>query len=88
MPPTTTDHGSRKSQTQLTSLSHAEIRRQAAKSHVRDLRDARNPGVYIRIHQNPERGTCHLVGGNKWDKSAGYPALPVKGLINAQPKIR
>ncbi|MFA0940396.1 tyrosine-type recombinase/integrase [Pseudomonas tremae] len=76
------------SQTLLTSFSDAEIRRQAANSEVRDLRDARYPGVYFRFHQNRERGTWHLVVGKKWEKIAGFPELPVKGLINALPKIR
>ena len=75
-------------QTLLTSFSDAEIRRQSANSAVRNMRDARYPGVYFRFHQNRDRGTWHLVTGNKWEKIAGFPELPVKGLINALPKIR
>lgn len=75
-------------QTMLTSFTDAEIRRQASNSAVRDLRDARYPGVYFRFHQNRERGTWYLVSGGKWDKIAGFPQLPVKGLIVALPKIR
>ncbi|UZE30294.1 tyrosine-type recombinase/integrase [Pseudomonas asplenii] len=75
-------------QTMLTSFTDAEIRRQAGNTGVRDLRDARYPGVYFRFHQNRERGTWYLVSGGKWDKIAGFPQLPVKGLIVALPKIR
>ena len=75
-------------QTMLTSFTDAEIRRQASNTQIRDLRDARYPGVYFRFHQNRERGTWHLVVGKKWEKIAGFPELPVKGLINALPKIR
>ncbi len=75
-------------QTMLTSFTDAEIRRQAGNTGVRDLRDARYPGVYFRFHQNRERGTWYLVSGGKWDKIAAFPQLPVKGLIVALPKIR
>lgn len=75
-------------QTLLTSFTDAEIRRQAGNTHIRDLRDARYPGVYFRFHQNRERGTWHLVVGKKWEKIAGFPELPVKGLVSALPKIR
>jgi len=72
----------------LTSFTDAEIRRQAGNTAIRDLRDARYPGVYFRFHQNRERGTWYLVSGNKWEKIAAFPQLPVKGLIGALPKIR
>jgi integrase len=72
----------------LTSFTDAEIRRQASNTQIRDLRDARYPGVYFRFHQNRERGTWYLVSGGKWDKIAGFPQLPVKGLIVALRKIR
>lgn len=75
-------------QTMITSFTDAEIRRQAGNTGVRDLRDARYPGVYFRFHQNRERGTWYLVSGGKWDKIAAFPQLPVKGLIVALPKIR
>ncbi|SAM35779.1 tyrosine-type recombinase/integrase [Pseudomonas sp. 1 R 17] len=75
-------------QTVTTSFTDAEIRRQAGNTGVRDLRDARYPGVYFRFHRNRDRGTWHLVVGKKWEKIAGFPELPVKGLINALPKIR
>lgn len=75
-------------QSLLTTFSDAEIRRQSANTDIRDLRDARYPGVYFRFHKNRERGTWHLVVGKKWEKIAGFPELPVKGLINALPKIR
>ncbi|ROM60901.1 tyrosine-type recombinase/integrase [Pseudomonas rhodesiae] len=75
-------------QTMLTLFTDAEIRRQAANAQIRDLRDARYPGVYFRFHQNRERGTWYLVSGNKWEKIATFPQLPVKGLIGALPKIR
>lgn len=75
-------------QTMLTSFTDAEIRRQASNAQVRDLRDARYPGVYFRFHQNRDRGTWYLVSGSKWEKIAAFPQLPVKGLISALPKIR
>ncbi|MBB6286124.1 MULTISPECIES: tyrosine-type recombinase/integrase [unclassified Pseudomonas] len=75
-------------QTILTSFTDAEIRRQSSNAQIRDLRDARYPGVYFRFHQNRDRGTWYLVSGSKWEKIAGFPQLPVKGLINALPKIR
>jgi integrase len=76
------------SETMLTTFSDAEIRRQADNLQVRDMRDARYPGVYFRFHQNRQRGSWHLVVGKKWEKIAGFPELPVKGLISALPKIR
>ncbi|WP_042955575.1 site-specific integrase [Pseudomonas sp. G5(2012)] len=76
------------SETMLTTFSDAEIRRQADNLHVRDMRDARYPGVYFRFHQNRQRGSWHLVVGKKWEKIAGFPELPAKGLISALPKIR
>lgn len=76
------------SQSLLTTFSDAEIRRQSASTHIRDMRDARYPGVYFRFHKNRERGTWYLVSGGKWDKIAGFPQLPVRGLIVALPKIR
>jgi integrase len=76
------------SETMLTTFSDAEIRRQADNLRVRDMRDARYPGVYFRFHQNRQRGSWHLVVGKKWEKIAGYPELPAKGLISALPKIR
>ncbi|WP_433899397.1 tyrosine-type recombinase/integrase [Pseudomonas sp. PSE1(2024)] len=76
------------SQSLLTTFSDAEIRRQSANTDIRDMRDARFPGVYFRFHKNRERGTWYLVSGKGWDKIARFPDLPVKGLINALPKIR
>ena len=76
------------SQTLVITFTDTEIRRQAGNAGVRDMRDARYPGVYFRFHQNRDRGTWHLVVGKKWEKIAGFPELPVKGLINALPKIR
>ncbi|WP_236189329.1 tyrosine-type recombinase/integrase [Pseudomonas pharyngis] len=76
------------SQSLLTTFSDAEIRRQSANTDIRDMRDARFPGVYFRFHKNRERGTWYLVSGKEWEKIARFPDLPVKGLINALPKIR
>lgn len=75
-------------QTVTTSFTDAEIRRQAGNTGVRDLRDARYPGVYFRFHRNRDRGTWYLVSSGKWDKIAAFPQLPAKGLIVALPKIR
>lgn len=76
------------SQSALITFSDAEIRRQSANVGIRDMRDARFPGVYFRFHKNRERGTWYLVSGKEWEKIARFPDLPVKGLINALPKIR
>lgn len=76
------------SKTILTTFSDAEIKRQATQSTARDLRDARFPGVYFRYGQSRDRGTWYLVKGSKWNKIAGYPALPAKNLISALPAIR
>ncbi|CAM4004333.1 tyrosine-type recombinase/integrase [Pseudomonas wadenswilerensis] len=76
------------SKTLLTTFSDAEIKRQASAGTVRDLRDARFPGVYLRFGQSRDRGTWYLVAGSKWSKIASYPELPVKNLISALPAIR
>lgn len=76
------------SQSLLITFSDAEIRRQSANTGIRDMRDARFPGVYFRFHKNREHGTWYLVSGKEWEKIARFPDLPVKGLINALPKIR
>lgn len=69
-------------------LSDAEIRRQAAGSTVRDLRDPRYPGLYLRFSKDRERATWYLVSCKKWSKIGGYPALPFKSLIGVLPQIR
>lgn len=76
------------SRTLVTTFSDAEIKRQAAQSSARDLRDARFPGIYFRYGQSRDRGTWYLVNGSKWNKIACYPALPAKSLISALPAIR
>ena len=58
------------------SFSDAEIRRQATGSTVRDLRDPRHPGLYLRFAKDRERATWYLVSRKKWSKIGGYPALP------------
>lgn len=69
-------------------LSEAEVRRQAADKSVRDLRDPRHPGLYLRFWSNRERGTWHLVRGKKWVPVARWPDLTVAAVIAELPALR
>lgn len=75
-------------QTMLTSFTDAEIRRQAGNTGVRDLRDARYPGVYFRFHQNRERGSWYLLSKRQWHRIGGFPSLNTKQVITALPAVR
>lgn len=76
------------SATREVKLSEAEVRRQAADKSVRDLRDPRHPGLYLRFWSNRERGTWHLVRGKKWVPVARWPELSVSAVIDALPALR
>ena len=54
------------SATREVKFSEAEVRRQAADKSVRDLRDPRHPGLYLRFWSTRDRGTWHLVRGKRW----------------------
>lgn len=76
------------SATREVKLSEAEVRRQAADKSVRDLRDPRHPGLYLRFWSNRERGTWHLVRGKKWVPVARWPDLSVAAVIAELPALR
>ncbi|HDS1801211.1 TPA: site-specific integrase [Pseudomonas putida] len=76
------------SATREVKLSEAEVRRQAADKAVRDLRDPRHPGLYLRFWSNRERGTWHLVRGKKWVPVARWPDLTVAAVIAELPALR
>ena len=76
------------SATREVKLSEAEVRRQAGDLSVRDLRDPRHPGLYLRFWSNRERGTWHLVRGKKWVPVARWPELSVSAVIDALPALR
>ena len=76
------------SATQEVKFSEAEVRRQAADKAVRDLRDPRHPGLYLRFWITRERGTWHLVRGKKWVPVARWPDLSVAALIAELPALR
>lgn len=69
-------------------FSDAEIRRQAADSIVRDIRDARYPGLYLRFHQDRARATWYLVKGKDWTPIAHYPDLGLAAILAELPAIR
>lgn len=76
------------SATREVKLSEAEVRRQAADKSVRDLRDPRHPGLYLRFWSNRERGTWHLVRGKKWVPIARWPDLTVAAVLAELPALR
>lgn len=76
------------SATREVKLSEAEVRRQAADRSVRDIRDPRHPGLYLRFWSNRERGTWHLVRGKKWVPIARWPDLSVAAVVEALPALR
>jgi integrase len=76
------------SATREVKLSEAEVRRQATDKSVRDLRDPRHPGLYLRFWSNRERGTWHLVRGKKWVPVARWPELSVSAVIAELPALR
>lgn len=76
------------SATREVKLSEAEVRRQAADKSVRDLRDPRHPGLYLRFWSNRERGTWHLVRGKKWVPIARWPDLGVNAVVAELPALR
>lgn len=76
------------SATREVKLSEAEVRRQAADKTVRDLRDPRYPGLYLRFWSNRERGTWHLVRGKNWVPVARWPELSVAAVIAELPALR
>lgn len=69
-------------------FSEAEIRRQAAEPVVRDIRDARYSGLYLRFHQDRERGTWYLVKGRIWTPVAHYPEIGLAAMLAELPTIR
>jgi len=69
-------------------FSDAEVRRQAARPEVRDLRDPRHPGLYLRLWQNRERGTWYLVRGKVWLQIARWPDVGVSALLGELPAIQ
>ena len=76
------------SATRSVKLSDAEVRRQASDVSVRDLRDPRYPGLYLRFWSNRERGTWHLVRGKQWVPIARWPDLGVAAVISELPALR
>lgn len=76
------------SATREVKLSEAEVRRQAADKSVRDLRDPRHPGLYLRFWGSRDRGTWHLVRGKRWVPIARWPDLGVAAVLAELPALR
>ncbi|VVM43764.1 hypothetical protein PS623_00390 [Pseudomonas fluorescens] len=74
--------------TRAVKLSEVEVRRQAADVSVRDLRDPRHPGLYLRFWSGRNRGTWHLVRGKRWVPIARWPDLSVTAVVAELPAIR
>lgn len=58
-------------------LSDAEIKRQSETS-VRELRDARHPGLYLRFHKDRTRGSWYVVRKRRWKKVGVWPSINTK----------
>lgn len=69
-------------------LSEAEVRRQASDKSVRDLRDPRHPGLYLRFWSSRDRGTWYLVRGKRWVPIARWPDLSATAVIAELPALR
>lgn len=76
------------SATREVKFSEAEVRRQAADKSVRDLRDPRHPGLYLRFWSTRDRGTWHLVRGKRWVPIARWPDLSASAVIAELPALR
>ena len=76
------------SKTRAVKLSDAEIRRQASDLSVRDLRDPRHPGLYLRFGQDRQRGSWSLVKGKAWNQIARYPDLGAAAVLAELPALR
>lgn len=76
------------SATREVKFSEAEVRRQAADMSVRDLRDARHPGLRLRFWSSRDRGTWHLVRGKHWAPIARWPDLSVAAVLAELPTLR
>ncbi|MEW9905277.1 tyrosine-type recombinase/integrase [Pseudomonas putida] len=76
------------SATREVKFSEAEVRRQAADKSVRDLRDPRHPGLYLRFWSTRDRGTWHLVRGKRWVPIARWPDLSASAVIAELPVLR
>ncbi|POG14167.1 integrase [Pseudomonas putida] len=76
------------SATREVKFSEAEVRRQAADTSVRDLRDPRHPGLYLRFWSNRERASWHLVRGKQWVPVARWPELSVSAVLAELPALR
>lgn len=76
------------SATREVKFSEAEVRRQAADTSVRDLRDPRHPGLYLRFWSNRERASWHLVRGKQWVPIARWPELGVAAVLAELPALR
>ncbi|WP_259073197.1 site-specific integrase [Pseudomonas sp. BIGb0278] len=74
--------------TRAVKLTEAEIRRHGADRSVRDLRDPRHPGLYLRFWSSRDRGTWHLVRGKRWVPIARWPDLSVAAVVAELPAIR
>lgn len=66
----------------------AEVRRQSADRSVRDLRDPRHPGLYLRFWTDRTRATWHLVRGKRWVPIARWPELGASAVLAELPAIR
>ncbi|WP_330114366.1 site-specific integrase [Pseudomonas sp. JS3066] len=73
--------------TDYVDFSDAAIRRAAADEDVRDLRDARYPGVRLRFRQDRRQGTWDVRHDGKWRKAGNWPAMGWGDLQAALPAI-
>jgi integrase len=76
------------SKTRAVKFSDAEIRRQAADLAVRDLRDPRHPGLYLRFGQDRRRASWYLVKGKAWNQIARFPDLGAAAVLAELPALR
>ncbi|AXO88425.1 site-specific integrase [Pseudomonas parafulva] len=76
------------SATRAVKFSDAEVRRQAADLGVRDLRDPRHPGLYLRFWSDRTRATWHLVRGKRWVPVARWPELGAAAVLAELPALR
>ncbi|MFJ4393717.1 tyrosine-type recombinase/integrase [Pseudomonas sp. NPDC089396] len=75
-------------ETRYIEFSDAAIRRAAADEDVRDLRDARYPGVRLRFRQDRRQGTWDVRHDGKWKKAGNWPVMTWNDFQDALPAIR
>ena len=71
-------------------LSEAAIKKHAADSEIKELRDPSRP-IRFRYHTGRQRGSYYLIkhagGKRQWHKIGNYPDLPVKNFLAVLPDV-